>query len=53
MELKAALKKLESNSEFKKWKKDNKDNYFSYAFTTIECETQSGWQFCYYHQKKK
>jgi len=51
MELKTALKKLESNSKFKEWKKGNKDNYFSYAFTTIECETQSGWQLGYYNKK--
>ena len=52
MELNSTLKKLESRPKFKEWRKANKDNYFSYAFTTIECEKQSNWQLGYYSRKK-
>ena len=51
MELKSTLKKLESSKEFKEWRKSNKDDYFSYAISTIESNNQTEWQLGYYNKK--
>jgi len=51
MDIKPALKKLEESSDFKKWKKSNKDTYFSYAFK-IPQEIPDEWQLGFYNKKK-
>jgi len=51
MELKAALNKLKKNPEFKEWKKNKKNNYFSYAFKIVEKNKQTDWQIGYYDPK--
>ena len=51
MEIKEALKKLEESSEFKEWKENNEDDYFSYAF----CELNGhggAWQMGYYNKNE-
>lgn len=50
MEFKKALNKLEKSSEFKKWKEENKDDYFSYAFSELRDE-EGEWQIGYYNKK--
>ncbi len=51
MDLKPALKKLEESLAFKKWKQNNKDTYFSYAFK-IPQEMPNEWQLGFYDKKK-
>lgn len=51
--LKKALKQLGSDPEFKEWKEENKDCYFSYAFNIIKGKDQlEDWQLGYYDKKK-
>ena len=52
MDLKIALKKLEENSEFKKWHKKNKNTYLSYAFKIPQEMDSDDWQFGFYNKKK-
>ena len=52
MDLKPALKKLEENSEFRKWHQKNKNTYFSYAFKIPQEMSQSEWQLGFYDTKK-
>ena len=52
MELKIALKRLEENSEFKKWYKKNKDTYLSYAFKIPQEMSSDDWQFGFYNKRK-
>ena len=51
MELKEALSKLEENSEFKKWREKNKDDYFSYAFCELS-GIEGEWQIGHYNEKE-
>ncbi|MBS3097217.1 hypothetical protein J4209_00310 [Candidatus Woesearchaeota archaeon] len=51
MELKTALNLLKKNSEFKEWLKENKESYFSYAFTMVEKEQERKWQMGYYNKR--
>ena len=48
---KDALKILEKSSEFKEWKKKNKETYLSYGFYVIE-NTDVNWKIGYYNSKK-
>ena len=48
---KDALKILEESSEFKNWKKKNKNTYLSYGFFIIESE-DTNWKIGYYDSKK-
>ena len=50
MELRQALKNLEESKEFKKWHKENKNTYFSYAFNIPQENDE--WQLGYYNKKK-
>ncbi|MBW2980270.1 hypothetical protein KY360_02540 [Candidatus Woesearchaeota archaeon] len=50
--LKKALKQLESDSEFKEWKKENKECYFSYAFNMVKNSNElDDWQLGFYNKK--
>ena len=51
MELKSALKKLKESKEFNDWNNKNSDNFLSYAFKTLEGNSESPWQFGFYHSK--
>jgi len=51
MDLKQALKKLESSNELRKWHSKNKNTYFSYAFL-IPQEMNDEWQLGFYDKKK-
>ena len=52
MDLKPALKKLENNSDFKKWRKNNKSDYFSYGFKILQEMGSNDWQIGFYNKKK-
>lgn len=52
MDMKPALKKLEEDSDFKKWKKSNKNTYFSYAFKIPQEMGLNDWQIGFYDKKK-
>ena len=49
MELKQAFDKLILSLNFKNWKKENKDTYFSYAFR-IPQEMPNEWQLGFYNK---
>ena len=49
MDLKSALKGLESSAGFKKWHAKNKHTYFSYAFKIPQEMHQDEWQFGFYN----
>lgn len=51
MDLKIALKMLEGSSDFRRWQKKNRHNFFSYAFN-IPQEMNNQWQLGYYDKKK-
>jgi len=51
MDLKPALKKLEESIDFRKWRKSNKDCYFSYGFKIPQEMGNDDWQLGYYNQK--
>ena len=51
MDVKQALKKLEESNDFKDWRKNNKNTYFSYAFK-IQQEMPNDWQLGFYDNKK-
>lgn len=51
MGIKSILKSLEKSREFRKWHKENKDTYFSFAFN-IPQEMHGTWQIGYYNSKK-
>ena len=51
MELKLALRKLEESPDFKKWRRENKNTYFSYAFK-IPQEMPDEWQLGFYNRKR-
>ena len=51
MDFKATLKKLEDNSKFKSWKKNNKNSYFSYAFKIPQEMKEDEWQLGFYNKK--
>jgi len=48
MELKATLNKLKNNQIFNKFKNNNKNAYFSYAFKLLGEKDFDGWQFGFY-----
>ena len=50
MELKLALKKLEESQDFKKWHRENKNTYFSYAFKIPQESNE--WQLGFYNRKR-
>ena len=54
MEFLEALEKLESSSEFKEWKKKNKELYLVHGFTMLgSCkEDPMNWQVGYYDEKE-
>lgn len=52
MEIKAIIKKLSSNSEFKKWKQSNKDYYLVHCFKMLDEANEDEWQIGYYNSKK-
>jgi hypothetical protein len=48
-----ALKQLESAKVFKDWKKENKESYFSYAFSMVRGKNElEDWQLGFYDKKK-
>ena len=51
MDFKPALKKLEGSSEFRSWKKKNKNCYFSYAFKIPQEMKDDEWQLGFYNKK--
>ena len=53
MDFKIAMKALENNSDFKKWKKKNKDSYFSYAFKIPQEMGDDEWQLGFYNRKNE
>jgi len=52
MELQPALKTLEEDSDFKKWRNKNKNTYFSYAFKILQEMGSDEWQIGFYDEKK-
>ena len=52
MDLKPALKKLESSKYFMDWQRENKSTYFSYAFKIKEEMGKDDWQLGFYNKKK-
>lgn len=52
MDIKPALKKLEEDSDFRKWQKKHKDTYFSYAFKIPQEMGSDDWQIGFYDKKK-
>lgn len=53
MQFKEALKNLENSEEFKKWKKENKDDYLVHGFATLinYYDEPFNWQIGYYNKK--
>jgi hypothetical protein len=51
-ELKVLIKKLESSSQFKKFKKEHPDYYLVHCFKMIEQKGESEWQIGYYSEEK-
>ena len=51
MDIKHALKKLEDTPEFKKWHKNNKKTYFSYAFKILQEMQKDEWQVGFHNPK--
>ncbi|MAG38543.1 hypothetical protein CMO90_00465 [Candidatus Woesearchaeota archaeon] len=51
MELKKAIKQLESSKEFKEFKKKDKTHKLAHAFTILDKEEQQDWQIGYYSKK--
>lgn len=52
MDVKAVFKKLEGDSEFKEWKKSNKDHYLVHAFKMMDKANENEWQFGFYNNKR-
>ncbi|MAG91494.1 hypothetical protein CMO83_02360 [Candidatus Woesearchaeota archaeon] len=52
MDLKPALKKLESDSSFKEWHSQNNSTYFSYAFKIPQEMGSNDWQIGFYNKQK-
>jgi len=52
MDLKPACKKLEESADFRKWKKEHKSAYFSYAFKIPQEMDLKEWQLGYYDKKR-
>lgn len=52
MDLKPALKKLEESGDFRKWRQQNKNTYFSYAFKIPQEMGSNDWQLGFYNRKK-
>lgn len=50
MELKEALKKLNSSKEFKEWKQKNPDTFFSYALKILEETKEQPWNLGFYRK---
>ena len=50
MEFKAKLGRLERSNEFKQWKQNNDNTFFSYAFKILDQENIDGWQFGFYNR---
>lgn len=50
MEIKETLKRLENDEQFKKWKKNNKNTFFSYAFKILKEESFGEWQIGFYNK---
>ena len=51
MDIKLALKNLENNGNFMKWRSKNQSNYFSYAFKIME-EAREDWHLGFYDKSK-
>lgn len=52
MEVIEAIRYLGEHPDFKAWKKNNEDTYFSYAFNMIEEGHENPWQLGFYDKKK-
>ena len=52
MDIKYGLRKLEENSDFKKWRQKNKNAYLSYAFKIPQEMGSNDWQLGFYNKKK-
>lgn len=52
MDIKSIIKKLNSNSEFKKWHNSNKDYYLVHCFKMLDEANEDEWQIGYYNDKK-
>lgn len=51
MKLKDVVERLESHSEFKEWKKANKEYYLAHAFLMMDKANENMWQIGYYNKK--
>lgn len=49
MEVKAIIKRLQNEPQFKEWQKTNKDSYIVHAFKMID-EVDKDWQIGYYNK---
>ena len=52
MKFKEVVNKIESNSEFKSWKKENKEYYLAHGFKMLDKDNDDVWQVGYYNDKK-
>jgi hypothetical protein len=50
MNIKEAIKKLESSDEFKVWKKDNPESFMSFCFKIDEPDKSDEWQLGFYNK---
>jgi len=50
MEIKDVLKRLEGSSEFKEWKKKNKDSFLAHVFKMLDEANKNDWQIGYYNK---
>lgn len=50
MELKETLEKLNESKEFKQWKQNNPDTFFSYALKILEENTEQPWNLGFYRK---
>jgi hypothetical protein len=51
MKLKDVVEKLEANSEFGEWRKENRDCYLAHAFMMMDKANENVWQIGYYNPK--
>ncbi|MBN2112099.1 hypothetical protein JW707_03285 [Candidatus Woesearchaeota archaeon] len=51
MKLADIVGKLEKDSEFRKWRKENKDCFLAHAFMMMDKANENIWQVGYYHPK--
>ena len=50
MEIKKVVEKLEDNSEFKDWHKENKKSYLAHLYKMVDDANRGVWQIGYYNE---